>query len=96
MWSIDNIFDLYQTVYNKSITNETISKRSNTSYDIVVIIFLIFICVIILICMIRIFVRRNRKYKDKNYLQTIKNRKSKINENETNISETSNQSDSIQ
>jgi heme/copper-type cytochrome/quinol oxidase subunit 2 len=95
MWSINNIFDLYQTVYNTSIKNEIISKRGISSYDIVVIIFLSFICLMIFICIITVFIRY-RKRKKQNDLNFIKNRVSKSNPVENNIIETPSHSDSIQ
>ena len=95
MLSINNIFDLYQTVYNTSIKNEIISKRGISSYDIVIIIFLGLICLMIFICIITVFIR-HQKRKKQNDLNFIKNRVSKSNPMENNIIETSNNSDSIQ
>jgi uncharacterized membrane protein YhaH (DUF805 family) len=71
MWSINNIFDFYQTVYNTTINNETISKRSTSSYDIKIIIFFCFICLMIFLCIITVFVRRHRKRKKENDLNSI-------------------------
>jgi uncharacterized membrane protein YhaH (DUF805 family) len=96
MWSINNIFDFYQTVYNTSINNETISKRSISSYDIVIIIFLSLICLMIFICIIKVFVRRRRKRKERNDLYFNNEPIPKINRDETNIIDTPSQSSSIQ
>jgi len=96
MWSINNIFDFYQTVYNTSINNETISKRSISSYDIVIIIFLSLICLMIFICIIKLFVRRRRKRKERNDLYFNNEPIPKINRDETNIIDTPSQSSSIQ
>jgi len=96
MWSINNIFDFYQTVYNTSISNETISKRSISSYDIVIISFLCLICLMIFICIIKVFVRRCRKRKKQNDLLFNNESIPKINRDEINIIDTPSQSDSIQ
>jgi uncharacterized membrane protein YhaH (DUF805 family) len=96
MWSINTIFDLYQTVSNTSINNEKIPKRRISSYDIVIIIFLSLICLMIFICIIKVFVRRCRKRKEKNDLYSINDSTSQISQDRTNIIETPSQSDSIQ
>ena len=96
MWNINNIFDLYQTVYNTSINNGTISKRSISSNDIVIIIILSLLCLMIFICTTKILIRRYRKTKERNGLRFSKDPISKIIQVEKNIVETPSQSDSIQ
>jgi hypothetical protein len=93
---MNTIFDLYQTVSNISINNETISKRNISSYDIVIIIIFSFICLMIFICVIITFVQRCRKRKERNDLRFSKDSISKIIQVKKQMTETPNQSDSIQ
>ena len=93
---MNTIFDLYQNVYNTSMTNETISKRNISSSDIVIIIFFSFICLMIFICIIKVFVRQCRKRKKRSDLRFSKNSISKIIRDKKPIIETPSQSDSIQ
>jgi len=85
MSSINNIFDLYQVVYNTSIKNGTISKRRVSSYDIVIIIFFSLIFLMIFTCIIKIFVRRCRQYKKRNDLKFKTDPIVKIKQEETNV-----------
>jgi len=96
MWSVNNIFDFYQTAYNRSINNEIISKRSISSYDIIIIIFLSLICLMIVICIIQVFVRRFRSRNKQNDLHVNNKSISKINQDETNTIDTLSVTDSIQ
>jgi flagellar biosynthesis/type III secretory pathway M-ring protein FliF/YscJ len=96
MWSVNNIFDFYQTAYNRSINNETMSKRNISSYDIVILIFLSLICLMIVICIIQVFVRRFRSRNKQNDLHVNNQSISKINQDETNTIDTLSVTDSIQ
>jgi heme/copper-type cytochrome/quinol oxidase subunit 2 len=93
---MNTIFDLYQTVSNISINNETISKRNISSHDIVIIIIFSLICLMIFICVIITFVQRYRKRKERNDLRFSKDSISKKIQVKKQIIETPNQSDSIQ
>ena len=68
-WNLYNIFDLYQTVHNASINHATISKSNVSANDVVVIIFLSSICLIFIICITKVSVRRCRKRKERDDLQ---------------------------
>ncbi len=87
---MNTIFDLYQTVYNKSINNETISQRKISASDIVIIIIFSLICIMICICIIKVFIRQCRKHKEQNDLHLKKNSISKINRVKKQIIETLN------
>ena len=92
MWPIDNIFELYQSASNISVSNETSTQRSFSTYDILIWIFLALICLILFLCIIR---RRGKKHDQKKF-PPVKNIQSTRNDDESIISTASSQTDSVQ
>ena len=93
--SINNVFDLYSTVSNRSINNEIISKRRISSYDILIVVFLSFSLLIMILCIIKAFVRRYQK-QEQNDVRFIKKPTLNLNQNDKKLKRKSNQTSSIQ